>query len=120
MVQRAPQDKKDQWMEEMLREVLKPEELDQQEMTARNNLLKAQLDKQQNVRTLSVCYLPAMIHTLILLVVVLAVFAMTGDGVIRLLVVVLATAGCLSAVTVTRLGVRFFDLKRRMTVSWER
>lgn len=120
MGRRNPQDETERWMEDLLREALQPEELDQGEITARNNLLKAQLGRQKKVRTLSVCYLPAMVHTLILLLVVLAVFAVTGDSVIRLLAVVLAAAGSLSAAAVTRLGIRFFDLKRRLTLSWER
>ena len=65
-------------------------------------------------------YLPGVLHALILLLAALVICLLVQNPLLELLAAVTATGGSLTGFILTRLGVRMFDLKSRLTWYIER
>ena len=89
---------KDREWERLLRESLSEEKPEKQEMW----------------------YLPGVLHALILLLAALVICLLVQNPLLELLAAVTATVGSLTGFILTRLGVRMFDLKSRLTWYIER
>ena len=97
---------KDREWERLLRESLSEEKPEKQEMIVQNNLLRARM--------------PGVLHALILLLAAMVICLLVQNPLLELLAAVTATGGSLTAFILTRLGVRMFDLKSRLTWYIER
>ena len=108
-------EQKDREFERLLRESLSKEELEKQEMIIQNNLLRAKMEQKKQHRSIPLWYLPGVLHALILVLAALVICLLVQNPLLELLAAGTATVGSLTGFILTRLGVRLFDLKSRLT-----
>lgn len=111
---------KDRELERLLRESLAEETVEKQEMILQNNLLRAQMEQKKQQRAIPLWYLPGVFHALILLLMALVICLLVQNPLLELLAAAAAAVGSLTGFILTRLGIRLFDLKSRMTWYVER
>ena len=78
-------------------EITEKQQEEQRVLTRTNNLLKAELQRREQCRSISLWFLPGALHALLL-----------------------GLAGSLAGWTLTGVGVRYFGLKERTTIRWEK
>ena len=93
---------------------------EQRVLTRTNNLLKAELQRREQCRSISLWFLPGALHALLLGLFALAICLLAEWWFVQLAAVVLALAGSLAGWTLTGVGVRYFGLKERTTIRWEK
>lgn len=103
-------------MEALLRDALQPEVLDEQQLIRKNNLLKIQLVKKEQTREVSLCYLPGIFHAVVLFLLAAAICLLVKMPLVQGAVILFAIIGSAAGGVLTRVGIRYFDLKKRMTV----
>lgn len=113
-------EQKDREFERLLRESLAKEELEKQELILQNNLLRARMEQKKQRRSIPLWYLPGTLHALILVLAALVICLLVQNPLLELLAAGTATVGSLTGFILTRLGVRLFDLKSRLTWYVER
>lgn len=109
----------------LLRQTLQQETTEKQQeeqrvLTRTNNLLKVELQRREQCRSISLWFLPGALHALLLGLFALAVCLLAEWWFVQLAAVVLALAGSLAGWTLTGVGVRYFGLKERTTIRWEK
>lgn len=103
-------------LDALLYQALEPEQIDSQELIRQNNLFKVQLRKKEQSRALSLCYLPGIFHAVVLFLMAAAVCLMIRLPLVQAGTLLIAAAGSLAGGVLTRVGIRYFDLRRRMTI----
>lgn len=105
-------------LEKLLRETFQEggDSLSEQEMLVQNNLLKIELKKKEQTREISLCYLPGILHTVILLLLAMAICLLVHIPFVQILAILIAVLGSAAGIVITRIGVRYFDLRKRLTI----
>ena len=85
-------------------------------MKRQNNLLFAQLERKRQQKEISLCYLPMLLNLLVSLLFGAAACVLLPFPMVQIAAVVLAAVSGVAGAVITCVGIRFFDLKKRLTV----
>ena len=113
-------------LEQLLRQTLQqpqtPEQQgeEQRSLTRTNNLLQAELQRRAHCKSVSLWFVPGALHALLLGLSALAICLLVPWEFVQWTAVALALAGSLAGWTLTGVGVRYFGLKERTTIRWEK
>lgn len=102
-------------LEQLLKQ-LPREQPEEQELKRQNNLLFAQLERKRQQKEISLCYLPMLLNLLVSLLFGAAACVLLPFPMVQIAAAVLAVVSGVAGAVITRVGIRFFDLKKRLTV----
>ncbi len=102
-------------LEQLLKQ-LPREQPEEQELKRQNNLLFAQLERKRQQKEISLCYLPMLLNLLVSLLFGAAACILFPIAIVQFAAMLLAAFSAAAGVIITLVGIRFFDLKKRLTV----
>lgn len=108
--------------EELLRASLQEKEgvPQQHQLIACNNLLMVELQRREQLHKVSLWFLPGMLHAVLLGLFAWALWCLLPVALVRLIAVAWALIGSAAGFALTKVGVRYFELKERLTIYWEK